>query len=50
MKNVENQKRESIKIVINGKPVILQFSSAPNTEASNFIKQTLIKAYLFKTV
>lgn len=48
MKSAENQNRESLKIIINGKPAILQFSSAPNTEASDFIKQTLIKAYVYK--
>lgn len=48
MKSAENQNRESLKIIINGKPVILQFSSAPNTEASDLIKQTLIKSYVYK--
>jgi hypothetical protein len=50
MKTIENQNRESLKIIINGKPITLQFTSKPNTEASNFIKQTLIKAYRVKTV
>ncbi|MDR1772382.1 hypothetical protein [Lacrimispora aerotolerans] len=50
MKKIENQKNESLKIIINGRLVILQFTSNPNTEVSNFIKQTLIKAYRVKNV
>lgn len=50
MKNAENQKLESLKIIINGKPVTLKFASTPNTEASNFIKQTLIMAYRGKMI
>lgn len=51
MKITKNdQKQDSLKIVINGKTVILLFSPDPNTEASNFIKKTLINAYLMKVV
>lgn len=45
-----NQKQNSLKIIINGKLVTLIFQSAPNNEAADFIKKTLINAYLIKAV
>lgn len=45
-----NTKPETVKIQINGKPVILFFAPEPNKEAADFIKKTLIKAYMIKTV
>lgn len=46
----EGQKQDSLKIIINGKSVTLQFKSDPNIEAANFIKKTLINAFLIKVV
>ena len=48
MKN--DQKKDSLKIVINGKPVKLMFVTDANTEAADFIKKTLINAYIIKVV
>ena len=45
-----NKKPEIIKIQINGKPVTLMFATEPNKEAADFIKKTLINAYLIKAV
>jgi hypothetical protein len=51
MKVIKNdQKRDSLKIVINGKPITLLFASDPNPEAANFIKKTLVNAFLLKAV
>lgn len=51
MKTIEtNQKKNTMKIIINGKPVTLFFISEPNNEAADFIKKTLINAYLIKAV
>jgi len=45
-----NTKPETMKIEVNGKPVTLFFAPEPNKEAADFIKKTLIKAYLIKAV
>ncbi len=51
MKITKNdQKQDSLKIVINGKLVTLLFAPDPNTEAADFIKKTLINAFLIKAV
>lgn len=51
MKTMKNeQKQDSLKIIINGKPVTLQFAPEPNPEAADFIKRTLINAFLIKVV
>ena len=43
-------KPESVKMTVNGKPVTLFFRPEPNNEAAEFIKKTLINAYLIKAV
>lgn len=45
-----NIKAETVKIQINGKPVMLFFTPEPNREAADFIKKTLINAYMIKAV
>lgn len=51
MKTAKNdQKQDSMKITINGKPVTLLFAPEPNPKAADFIKKTLINAYLIKAV
>jgi len=45
-----DQKRDSLKIIINGKPVTLLFDRDPNIEAADFIKKTLINAFLVKAI
>lgn len=44
----DDLKQDSIKLIINGKPITLLFSHEPNKEAAGFIKKTLIKAYTIK--
>lgn len=40
MKTIEtNQKQNTMKIIVNGKPVTLFFKSEPNKEAADFIKK-----------
>lgn len=39
-----------MKIIINGKLVTLLFAHDPNTKAADFIKKTLINAFLVKVV
>jgi hypothetical protein len=43
-------KSETLEIKVNGKSVTLIFSPEPNKEAAEFIKKTLINAYLIKAV
>lgn len=51
MKTTEsNVKPETVKVQINDKTVTLFFALEPNKEASDFIKKTLINAYLIKAV
>lgn len=50
MKKDEYQKQETMKITVNGKTVTLFFMSEPNHEAADFIKKTLLNAYLIKAV
>ncbi len=45
-----NIKTETVKIIISGKPITLFFAPEPNKEAADFIKKTLINAYLIKVV
>jgi hypothetical protein len=45
-----NQKQDSIKVVVNGRPITLFFVSEPNQEAADYIKKALINSYLVKTV
>jgi len=45
-----NAKPKTMKIQINGKTVTLFFTTEPNKEAADFIKKTLINAYLIKAV
>lgn len=45
-----NTKQDVLKIEIAGKPVTLRFTSEPNTAAADFIKKTLVGAYLLKAV
>ena len=45
-----NTKQDVLKIEIAGKPVTLHFTSEPNTAAADFIKKTLVGAYLLKAV
>jgi len=40
----------TLKIEIAGKPVILRFAPEPNLEAADYIKKTLVSAYLLKAV
>jgi hypothetical protein len=50
MKTTQQDKRtESIKVQINGIPVTLFFAPEPNREAADFIKKTLINAYVIRT-
>lgn len=44
------KKPENLKLTVNGKPVTLFFEPEPNKEAAEFIKKTLISAYLIKAV
>ncbi|MPM22551.1 hypothetical protein SDC9_69008 [bioreactor metagenome] len=43
-------KQDVLKVQIAGKPVTLRFTSEPNTAAADFIKRTLVSAYLLKAV
>lgn len=43
-------KQDMLKIQIAGKPVTLLFATEPNTAAADFIKKTLVNAYLLKAV
>ena len=50
MEKGKKQKRETLKITVNGKRVTLFFMPEPNYEAAEFIKKTLLNAYLIKAV
>ena len=51
MKTVQsNKKQDSIKVMVNGKPITIFFASEPNKEAADYIKKALINAYLVKPV
>ena len=50
MKKEEHQKQDTMKITVNGKRVTLFFMPEPNHEAAEFIKKTLLNAYLIKAV
>jgi hypothetical protein len=50
MKTANDKKEECLKITVNGKCVTLFFAPEPNREAADFIKKTLINAYLLKAV
>ena len=51
MKIVQNtQKQDSIKVIVNGKPITIFFASEPNKEAADYIKKALINAYLVKSI
>ena len=43
-------KQDVLKLEVAGKPVILRFAPEPNPEAANFIKKTLVSAYMLKAV
>ena len=43
-------KPDSLELTVNGKPVTLFFAPEPNKQAAEFIKKTLINAYLIKAV
>lgn len=43
-------KQAALKIEVAGKPVTLRFAPEPNSEAANYIKKTLVSAYLLKAV
>lgn len=45
-----NIKNDTLKLQIKGKPVTLIFEPEPNKEAADFIKKTLINAFLIKAV
>lgn len=46
----ENEKSDILKTEVNGKPVTLLFTPEQNNEAADFIKRTLINAYLIKAI
>lgn len=51
MNTINNdQKKNSLKIIINSKTVTLKFAPEPNPEAADFIKKILINAFLVKAV
>ena len=51
MNTINNdQKKNSMKIIINSKTVTLKFAQEPNSQAADFIKKTLINAFLVKVV
>jgi len=43
-------KQAALKIEVAGKHVTLWFAPEPNPEAADFIKKTLVSAYLLKAV
>lgn len=43
-------KQDILKIEVAGNPVTLRFATEPNPEAANFIKKTLVSAYMLKVV
>jgi hypothetical protein len=45
-----DKKKDVLKLEIAGKPVTLRFATEPNTTAADFIKKTLVNAYLLKAV
>jgi len=49
-KKKNETKQASLKIVVAGKPVTLRFASELNPEAADFIKKTLVSAYMLKAV
>lgn len=49
MNEMDNDiKKNSLRIIVNDKMVTLKFTSEPNIEVSDFIKKTLINAFLIK--
>ena len=48
--NQNDAKKETMKITLGGKQVILKFTDEPNMEAADFIKKALINAFLVKTI
>ena len=42
--------KKTIKIALDGKQVTLKFADEPNVKAADFIKKTLINAYLVRTI
>ncbi len=48
--NKNNSKQNILKLEIAGKPVTLHFASEPNTTAAEYIKKTLVSAYMLKAV
>lgn len=51
MSSAELEKNKpKMNIIVNGKRITLFFAPEPNPEAADFIKKTLINAYLLKAI
>lgn len=50
MNIINNDQKKTMKIIINSKTVTLKFAQEPNHQAADFIKKTLINAFLVKVV
>jgi len=46
----DNQKQDTIKTIINGKPVTLFFTQQLNNKAADFIKKALLDTYFAKAI
>lgn len=45
-----NPKTDIVRILVNGNCVTLHFALEPNKEAANYVKKTLINAYMTRSV